>query len=828
MGEENFRGMRQARSIAGPPATVPASPIAPSRLSRSLPGGQLLGDAVVQGLCLHGGRVDPGDLFVAIRGQRVDGHDHAAEALRRGAAALVVDHVLPLSVPQLVVSSTRAAVGPLAAAFYGDPASKLSVVGVTGTNGKTTTCELVRACLDTTGAPGGQISSTGLHLGPTFRPPSELTTPEAPDLQASLAALVEAGSEGVSVEVSSHSLEFHRVDGIGFDVGVFLGLTPEHLDYHRTMEAYFAAKARLFSPQRCRRAIICTDDEWGRRLASSCPVPATTYGRGPGSDVVYRVESHGLKGVTVILEDRSGTTTIRSRLIGTVNAPNIVGAYLAARAVGVPGPRAQAAIAACGAPPGRFEIVTTDEPFHVVVDYAHTPDALGAIIATARQLAAGRVHLVLGARGERYVQKRADMGRIAARADRVMFATDSPGDEEPRRILEELLAGVPAERRHMASIELDRKTAIRCAVESLEDGDILLLTGRGHEVTQRFADRRVPLDDRVVARFALGARRAAETAQLARPNRRDASVSVVIPVHNAEGTLERALSSVFAQTVPPEEVIVVDDGSTDGSVEVARGFGPTVSIVQQGHLGPSAARNAGMALSRTQWVALLDPDDEWSRFKLERQLRAVGSDDSIVCCAADWTRSRGEVLRPQRPLGCVASPPRTCLSSTLCRPRVCWCGETSSAGWQASSRPWTGPRTGTAGCESRSSVGSSSWMPLLSSITTWPPGAAGTSAGTTPPPWPCSAGRPSIPARSRAKCSPGITSASPSPSIVWGIPKHGRRVWRPSDGIACSHPPFPPPFASWSRSSFTGTLATVRPGRSRIWPADWSAAITSP
>ena len=633
--------MRQARSIAGPPATVPASPIALSRLSRSLPGGQLLGDAVVQGLCLHGGRVDPGDLFVAIRGQRVDGHDHAAEALRRGAAALVVDHVLPLSVPQLVVSSTRAAVGPLAAAFYGDPASKLSVVGVTGTNGKTTTCELVRACLDTTGAPGGQISSTGLHLGPTFRPPSELTTPEAPDLQASLAALVEAGSAGVSVEVSSHSLEFHRVDGIGFDVGVFLGLTPEHLDYHRTMEAYFAAKARLFSPQRCRRAIICTDDEWGRRLASSCPVPATTYGRGPGSDVVYRVESHGLKGVTVILEDRSGTTTIRSRLIGTVNAPNIVGAYLAARAVGVPGPRAQAAIAVCRAPPGRFEIVTTDEPFHVVVDYAHTPDALGAIIATARQLAAGRVHLVLGARGERYFQKRADMGRIAARADRVMFATDSPGDEEPRRILEELLAGVPAERRHMASIELDRKTAIRCAVESLEDGDILLLTGRGHEVTQRFADRRVPLDDRVVARFALGARRAAETTQLARPNRRDASVSVVIPVHNAEGTLERALSSVFAQTVPPEEVIVVDDGSTDGSVEVARGFGPTVSIVQQGHLGPSAARNAGMALSRTRWVALLDADDEWSRFKLERQLRAVGSDDSIVCCATDWTRSRG-------------------------------------------------------------------------------------------------------------------------------------------------------------------------------------------
>ena len=634
--------MRQARPVAGSSATPPASPIALSHLSRSLPAGQLLGDAMVHGLCLHGGRVDPGDLFVAIRGQRVDGHDHAAEALRRGAAALVVDHVLPLSVPQLVVSSTRAAVGPLAAAFYRDPADKLSVVGVTGTNGKTTTCELVRACLDTPGAPAGQISSTGLHLGPRFRPPSELTTPEAPDLQASLAALVEAGSQGVSVEVSSHSLELHRIDGIGFDVGVFLGLTPEHLDYHRTMEAYFAAKARLFSPERCRRAVICTDDEWGRRLAASCPVPVTTYGRGPRADVVYRVESRGLEGVTVNLEGRGGTTTIRSRLIGTVNAPNIVGAYLAARAVGVPGPQAQAAIAACGAPPGRFEIVTTDEPFFVVVDYAHTPDALAAILATARQLATGRVHLVLGARGERYAQKRADMGRVAARADRVIFATDSPGDEEPLGILEELLAGVPTERRQVASIELDRQTAIRRSVESLEDGDILLLTGRGHEGAQRFADRRVPLDDRVAARFALGARRADQTARLGASTRQDASVSVVIPVHNAEGTLERALQSVLAQTVRPQEVIVVDDGSTDGSVEVARAFGPTVSIVQQGHLGPSAARNVGMALSRSEWVALLDADDEWNPIKLERQLSTLSSDDSIVCCATDWTRHREE------------------------------------------------------------------------------------------------------------------------------------------------------------------------------------------
>ena len=618
------------------------------------------GDARITGLALHSAKVSPGDLFFAVPGQHTDGHDHVHEALRRGSAALVVEHRLALAAPQLVVPSVRAAMGPLAARFYAHPSRHLPVVGVTGTNGKTTTCEVIRACVDASGAPGGVICSTGIRIGDDFRPPAGLTTPEAIDLQASLAALAERNGRAMAMEVSSHSLELHRVDAIHFAVAVFLGLTPEHLDFHKTMEHYFAAKARLFEADRSARAVICVDSPWGERLAKMCAMPCTTFSRGAAADVSYQVESHGLAGIAVHLDGAVGEITLTSPLVGSVNATNVVAAFVAARALGIEAEVAASAIATCSAPPGRFEVLSrAEDDFFVVVDYAHTPDALHALLDTARGLADGATHLVLGARGGRYVQKRAAMGATAARADRLTLTTDSPGDEDPAAIVDHLRAGIPSGARVNVQVELDRATAIRSAVGALRAGEVLLVTGRGHEGTQRFGERLVPLDDRVVARLALGARRFRDRPAAA-PSK--TSVAVVVPVHNGQATLARALESVLAQSRGVDQIIVVDDGSTDASVAVARRFGERVQVLQQRRLGPSAARNAGIAQAEAAWVAFLDADDDWHPRKLEWQLEAVGEDLGVVLCASHWARD-ADALGPR--FDHTSAPARTTTDALL-------------------------------------------------------------------------------------------------------------------------------------------------------------------
>ncbi len=601
-----------------------------SEVIRGLSEAQLIGDGEIRGIAFDSRAVRPGDLFLAYCGEHFDGHLYAGDALKRGATALVVERVLDLAVAQCVVPSVSRVAGSIASEFYGHPSRRMSVVGVTGTNGKTTTCQLLRACLGTDDQPAAQIGTTGSFLGDELLMHPNLSTPEAPVLQSLFAQLLRRGAHRVAMEVTSHGLDRSRVVGTHFDVGVFLNLSPEHLDYHGTMENYFAAKRRMFEREHCDAAIICVDDEWGRRLASRCKVPVTTFGRHPSADVRVSTQGMGLDGVIVSLDGPDGVTEISSSLIGEINGSNIAAAFLAARSIGVDTSRAVRAISRCVPPPGRFEVITRDEPYLSVADYAHTPDALEALIATAREVSRGEVHLVLGARGQRYSAKRPEMARIATLADHVRLTTDSPGDEDPLAIIDQMLQGVPAMQRHRVSVELDRATAIRHSVRDMNAGDILLITGRGPEGVQRFGESEVVLDDRIVARLALDAR--GEDLGAAEP----LSVSAVVTASNAAKTIAATLQSVVEQTVNVREIVVVDDGSTDDTVEVALSFTPLVKVVRQPRFGFGAARNAGVAHSSSRWVAFLEAGQCWHHKKLEMQLSVVRA-PGVVLCASDWS-----------------------------------------------------------------------------------------------------------------------------------------------------------------------------------------------
>jgi len=475
-----------------------------STLAGALAGATLRGDAPVRGLTHDSRRVRPGWLFVVSRGGRTDGRCYAHAAVEAGAAGLVVEQFLELPVAQLRVPSVRAAIGPLAAEFHGRPSRAVAVAGVTGTNGKTTTCTLLRACFEAAGWTAGQIGTIETRIGPVVEP-SELTTPQAPDLQATLARMVQAGVRAVALEVSSHALDQDRCGGTYFETAVFTNLTAEHLDYHGTVEQYWASKARLFEPDLCRRALVCVDDAWGRRLAAQVRVPTVTFGSTVDAQVRVSARADGLAGTTVWVEGTGGAVELRTQMVGAVNAANVAAAYLAALSLGVEPERARAGIAGCPRPPGRFELVEAGQPFLVVVDYAHTPDALAALLALGRSLVrgAGRVHLVVGARGGRDRLKRPVIGAVAARADRVVLTADSPGDEAPLAIIEQVRLGAPEASRASFVVDPDRRSAITQAVRAAGRGDVVLIVGRGHETVHHVAGRAIALDDRGVAREAL-------------------------------------------------------------------------------------------------------------------------------------------------------------------------------------------------------------------------------------------------------------------------------------------------------------------------------------
>jgi UDP-N-acetylmuramoyl-L-alanyl-D-glutamate--2,6-diaminopimelate ligase len=456
----------------------------------------------IAGLSYDNRTVGPRDLFFCVRGFTRDGHEFAADAVHRGAAALVVDHLLDVDIPQVVVPDVRRSMAPTAAAFYGDPTAKLALVGVTGTNGKTTTTYLIRALLEADGRQTGLLGTVKSVIG-GHEHEVQRTTPEAIDLQRSFREMLDGGDSACVMEVSSHALELARVDASHFDVGVFTNLTQDHLDFHPTMEAYFRAKRRLFTEVGARQAVLNLDDPYGVRLATDPAISDVVTFAIDHPGATYRADDlrSDLAGSHFTLYSPDGVAEVSSPLRGRFNVYNVLAAVAAARAVDVPFDVAVSAIEQAGQVPGRFEPVDEGQPFAVLVDYAHTPDSLENVLAAARDLTEGRVHVVFGCGGDRDRGKRPLMGEIAARlADRVIVTSDNPRSEDPEAIIAEILAGIE----RPVEDDVDRRAAIAAAVAGAEPGDVVVIAGKGHEQGQEFADgRKVAFDDVEVARGAL-------------------------------------------------------------------------------------------------------------------------------------------------------------------------------------------------------------------------------------------------------------------------------------------------------------------------------------
>jgi UDP-N-acetylmuramoyl-L-alanyl-D-glutamate--2,6-diaminopimelate ligase len=453
-------------------------------------------------------QVAPGWLFCAVPGTRSDGHDHASVAIEAGAAALLVERWLDLDAPQVKVPSVRAAIGPAAAVVHGHPSRELLVVGITGTNGKTTTAYLLEGAFAAAALGTGTIGTieTRIH-GASL--PGVRTTPEGTDLQRLLRTMLDRGVEAVAMEVSSHGLDLRRVDGTRFAVAVYTNLSQDHLDWHGSMEAYLAAKARLFTPALSQRGVVHLDGPWARELLSLAEIPVVTVGTDADADVRIVDEVCDVSGGRAQLVTPEGLATVTTVLPGRFNLRNAVTAVVAAVEAGIDLAAATAGVAAAPGAPGRLERVDHGQPFEVLVDYAHTPDAVEEVIGTVRSLLGpgGRVIVVLGAGGDRDRGKRGPMGRAVATADLAVLTSDNPRSEDPAAILVALTDGArhaiadgaPAE----LEVEPDRRRAIEFAVRSASPGDAVIVAGKGHEVGQELADRTVPFDDRTVCRDAL-------------------------------------------------------------------------------------------------------------------------------------------------------------------------------------------------------------------------------------------------------------------------------------------------------------------------------------
>jgi UDP-N-acetylmuramoyl-L-alanyl-D-glutamate--2,6-diaminopimelate ligase len=443
--------------------------------------------------------VTPGALFFCVPGFRADGHDFAPTAVERGAVALVCQRPLRLGVPEIVVPDVRAAMAPAAARFYGDPTAELDVVGITGTNGKTTTAFLVRHLLEAGGRRCGLLGTVKRIVGGEEEE-VERTTPEAIDLQATFRRMLDRGDAACAMEVSSHALELGRVAGVRFACRVFTNLTQDHLDFHETMDAYFAAKRRLFDEPGL--SVVNVDDAYGRRIAAAND--CVTFAIDRAADFRARDVEFDLTGSRFVCDTSDSPLELESPLPGLFNVQNVLAAVAVARSLGVPATAIAEALPAFGRVPGRFEPVDEGQDFGVLVDYAHTPDSLENVLRAAREVTRGRLHVVFGAGGDRDRSKRPLMGDVARRlADRVVVTSDNPRNEQPEAIIDQIVggAGPGAER------EVDRRRAIALAARTAAPGDVVVIAGKGHEQGQEFENgRKEPFDDVTVAREVLRAR----------------------------------------------------------------------------------------------------------------------------------------------------------------------------------------------------------------------------------------------------------------------------------------------------------------------------------
>lgn len=455
--------------------------------------------------------VRPGDVYVAFPGANHHGAAFAGKAAESGAVAVLTDPAgaeiaAPTGLPLLVVDRPRAVMGELAAIVYGRPSRRLLMIGLTGTNGKTTTSYLVEGGLRGAGRSPGVIGTVEMRVGEE-RIKSERTTPEATDLHAILGVMAERGADAVTMEVSSHALVFGRTDGVAYDVALFNNLTPEHLDFHPDMEDYFQAKARLFQPGKSRHGVVNLDDEYGRRLAAEAKIPVTTFSATGAAEADWRAVDVrlGPVGSTFrVLGPDGAEAEAAVPLPGPFNVANALAAITALVAAGLPLEQAVAGVAAVPGVPGRLERVDAGQPFVAVVDYAHKPDALRAVLASLREVTEGRLHVVVGCGGDRDPHKRGPMGDIAARlADTALLTSDNPRSEDPLAILASMLTGaaaVPEAERGAVLVVPDRAEAIGLAVARAQAGDTVLVAGKGHELGQYVRDEIRPFDDREVLR----------------------------------------------------------------------------------------------------------------------------------------------------------------------------------------------------------------------------------------------------------------------------------------------------------------------------------------
>lgn len=513
---------KKSPSAAGDP-----SPVRPALVSRPLShiadGFDWLADVptvAVTGITLDSRHVANGDLYCALQGANAHGADFARQAIDAGCAAILTDVKGANSVreqagsfPLLVTADPRSRVGEISSRVYGNPSTRLKIIGITGTDGKTTTAMLAEAGLRAAGFTTGLVGTIVTRIGDQELP-SVRTTPEAPDLHALLAVMVERGVSAVAMEVSSHALVLGRVSGVDFDVAVFTNLGRDHLDFHADQESYFAAKSGLFTPGYASAGLVCVDDQWGSRLAAAAAIPVQTYSvpdsalTGDSNEVadwsVSEVEIDEV-GWRFLINGPAGTAHAGCRLPGLFNVRNAVAAVAAVCEVGGELAAASHGVAGCVAVPGRMQPIAADSGFAVFVDYAHTPDAVGRAISVGRELAqhrGGKLLVLLGCGGDRDRQKRPLMGEVAARlADVVVVTDDNPRSEDPSAIRQEMMVGVervPVSIRAQVREVAGREEALRDVMRLAARQDVVIALGKGHESTQEVNGHFVPLDDRAI------------------------------------------------------------------------------------------------------------------------------------------------------------------------------------------------------------------------------------------------------------------------------------------------------------------------------------------
>jgi UDP-N-acetylmuramoyl-L-alanyl-D-glutamate--2,6-diaminopimelate ligase len=474
-----------------------------AELVAATPEARIVGDgsAEVKDLAYDSRKVEPGTLFFCVRGEKADGHEFGARAVEEGASALVVERELTeLEVPQVVVPDSRAAMAPMAARFWDDPTAKLRVVGVTGTNGKTTTAFLVREILQAADVYCGLLGTVKQVVGGVEKEVVR-TTPEAIELQKTFRQMLDGGDEACAMEVSSHAMTLHRADAIHFEVAIFTNLTQDHLDFHADMEDYFLAKRKLFEAGP-KVAIVNVDDPYGRRLAEEFEC-ITFSAEGAPADYSASAIEFDASGASFSVSGMQ----LRTGLPGHFNVANALGAFAAAEAMGVGTELAVAGLARAARVPGRFEPIDEGQGFSVLVDYAHTPDSLENVLRAARRLTRGRLISVFGAGGDRDRDKRPKMGRAGAElSDLTVITSDNPRSEDPEAIVAEVAGGAEgAAGAGELEVVVDRREAIALALGRAQPGDTVVIAGKGHEQGQEFeGGRKIPFDDREVAREELG------------------------------------------------------------------------------------------------------------------------------------------------------------------------------------------------------------------------------------------------------------------------------------------------------------------------------------